>query len=225
MRVLVVEDEVKLAAAIERRLVGEGFDVDISHDGLDGLWRATEGSYDVVILDIMLPELNGFRVCATLREREIWTPILMLTAKDGEYDEAEGLETGADDYLSKPFSFVVLIARLRALVRRRGEVRPDVLKTGDLSLDPLTRRCERAGEQIELTPREHSLLEVLLRNVGNPVAKQALVNHVWGLEYDGDVNVVEVYIGYLRKKIDTPFDEPLIRTVRGVGYQLVEKQS
>lgn len=223
MRVLVVDDEVKLAEAIRRRLLAEGFDVDVTHDGLDALWRATEGSYDVIVLDIMLPGMNGFRVCAELRERDIWTPILMLTAKDGEYDEAEGLETGADDYLSKPFSFVVLIARLRALMRRRGEVRPAVLEAGDLLLDPTTRRCERSGTAIELTPREHSLLEVLMRNVGDPVAKQTLVDHVWGLDYDGDLNVVEVYIGYLRKKIDQPFDHPLLQTVRGVGYQLRDR--
>ena len=220
MRLLVVEDEEKLAAIIQRRLQAEGFEVDVVHDGADGLWRAAEGSYDVVILDIMLPTMNGYRVCAELRSRDVWTPILMLTAKDGEYDEAEGLETGADDYLGKPFSFVVLIARIRALARRGGAVRPDRLVAGDLTLDTASHRCERAGVGIELTPREHSLLEVLLRNVGDPVAKQTLVNHVWGMDFDGDVNVVEVYIGYLRKKIDQPFGTKLLQTVRGVGYRI-----
>lgn len=221
MRVLVVDDEVKLADAIERRLRAEGFDVDTTHDGLDALWRATEGSYDVIILDIMLPGMNGYRVCAELRDRDVSTPILMLTAKDGEYDEAEGLETGADDYLGKPFSFVVLIARLRALARRSGTTRPAVMYVGDLSLDPAARRCERAGQTIELTPREHSLLEVLMKSPGDVVRKQQLVDHVWGLDYEGDVNVVEVYISYLRRKIDQPHDTKLIQTVRGVGYRLV----
>lgn len=220
MRVLVVDDEVKLARAIERRLRAEAMDVDLSHDGEDALWRATEGSYDVIVLDIMLPGLNGYRVCAELRQRDIWTPILMLTAKDGEYDEAEGLETGADDYLAKPFSFVVMIARLRALVRRGGQTRPAILQAGDLELDPATRRCQRAGQSIELTPREYSLLARLLTVPGDVIAKQDLVDHVWGLDYEGDLNVVEVYIGYLRKKVDHPFGTSLIHTVRGVGYRI-----
>ena len=220
MRVLVVDDEVKLAAAIARRLRAEGIDVDVSHDGRDGLWRATEGSYDAIVLDIMLPGLNGYQVCARLREQDVWTPILMLTAKDGEYDEAEGLETGADDYLGKPFSFVVLIARLRALVRRGAAARPSTLMVDDLSLDPATHRCVRADTAIGLTPREHAVLEVLMRNAGDVVSKQRLVDHVWGIDHEGDVNVVEVYVGYLRKKIDQPFDRPLIHTVRGFGYRL-----
>ncbi len=222
MRVLVVDDEVKLAAAIERRLVAEGFDIDCSHDGDDALWRATEGSYDVIVLDVMLPGMNGFKVCAALRAREIWTPIIMLTAKDGEYDEAEGLETGADDYLAKPFSFVVLIARLRALARRGGS-RPSTMTVGPLSLDPASRRCERSGQAIDLTPREHSLLEVLMRSAGDVVPKQDLVHHVWGLDYEGDHNVVEVYVGYLRKKIDHAHEVKLVQTVRGVGYRLIDE--
>lgn len=222
MRILLVEDEVKLAAAIERRLRAEGFDVDVSHDGHDGLWRATEGSYDAIVLDIMLPGLNGYRVCAQLRADDNWTPILMLTAKSGEYDEAEGLETGADDYLGKPFSFVVLIARLKALARRGGASRPAVLLVADLELDPGSRRCERAGSTIELTPREHSLLEVLMRADGDVVSKKDLVDHVWGLDFDGDHNVVEVYIGYLRKKIDQPHDLKLVQTVRGFGYRVAD---
>ncbi len=220
MRVLIVEDEVKLAAAIERRLVAESFDVDVCHDGKDGLWRAIQGSYDVMILDIMLPSMNGYRVCAEMRAQGVWTPILMLTAKDGEYDEVEGLETGADDYLSKPFTFVILLARLRALARRSGAVRPPTLRIGDLELDTASQICRRNGHQIDLTPRERSLLEVLMRNKGDVLSKQTLVDHVWGMDFDGDMNVVEVYIGYLRKKIDQPFASPLIQTVRGLGYRL-----
>jgi len=220
MRILLVEDEIKLASAIERRLRAEGFDVDVSHDGHDGLWRATEGSYDAIILDIMLPGLNGYRICAQLRADDNWTPILMLTAKDGEYDEAEGLETGADDYLGKPFSFVVLIARLRALARRGGASRQAILAVADLELDPGSRSCTRADELIELTPREHALLEVLMRADGDVVSKKDLVDHVWGLDFDGDHNVVEVYIGYLRKKIDQPHSQKLLQTVRGFGYRI-----
>lgn len=220
MRILVIEDEVKLASAIERRLRAEGFDIDLAHDGHDGLWRATEGSYDAIILDIMLPGLNGYRVCSQLREQGNWTPILMLTAKGGEYDEAEGLETGADDYLGKPFSFVVLIARLKALARRGGTSRPAVLCVADLELDPGTRSCRRAGVTIELTPREFSLLEVLMRADGDVVSKKDLVDHVWGLDFDGDHNVAEVYMGYLRKKVDQPHAEKLLQTVRGFGYRV-----
>lgn len=220
MRILLVEDEVKLASAIERRMRAEGFDIDVSHDGHDGLWRATEGRYDVIILDIMLPGLNGYRVCAQLRADDNWTPILMLTAKGGEYDEAEGLETGADDYLGKPFSFVVLIARLRALARRGRVSRPSVLTVADLALDPATRQCQRAGATIQLTPREHSLLEVLMRADGDVVSKKDLVDHVWGMDFEGDHNVAEVYIGYLRKKIDHPHEHKLLLTVRGFGYRI-----
>lgn len=222
MRILVIEDEVKLASAIERRLRAEGFDIDVSHDGHDGLWRATEGSYDAIILDIMLPGLNGYRVCSQLREQGNWTPILMLTAKDGEYDEAEGLETGADDYLGKPFSFVVLIARLKALARRGGAARPAILCVADLELDPGTRSCRRAGATIDLTPREFSLLEVLMRADGDVVSKKDLVDHVWGLDFDGDHNVAEVYMGYLRKKVDQPHSQKLLQTVRGFGYRVAD---
>ncbi len=217
---LIVEDEVKLATAIERRLVAESFDVDVCHDGKDGLWRAIQGSYDVMILDIMLPSMNGYRVCAEMRARDVWTPILMLTAKDGEYDEAEGLETGADDYLVKPFSFIILLARLRALARRSGIVRPPTLRVGNLELDTASQICRRSGTNISLTPRERSLLEVLMRNKGDVLSKQILVDHVWGMDFDGEMNVVEVYVGYLRKKIDQPFSSPLIHTVRGLGYRL-----
>jgi len=221
MRVLVVEDEVHLADAITEGLESEGFDVDAVHDGLDGLWRAREGSYDVIVLDVLLPGMNGYRVCNTLRQEGIWTPILILTAKDGEWDEAEALDTGADDFLSKPFSFVVLLARLRALFRRGAPPRPAVLEVGPLRLDPGTRHLERDGTEIRLTTREFAVLEFLMRRAGTVVAKSEILDHVWGMDFAGDPNVVEVYIGYLRRKIDQPFGSNLIRTVRGAGYHLV----
>jgi two-component system OmpR family response regulator len=190
------------------------------HDGTEGLWRAREGGYDAIVLDIMLPGLNGYRVCSALREAGIWTPILMLTAKDGELDEAEALDTGADDFLSKPFSFVVLTARLRALLRRGAPERPPVLVAGDLHLDPASHRCWRAGTELTLTPKEFSLLEYLLRRAGQIATKTEILEHVWDPAYEGDSNVIEVYVGYLRKKIDVPFRRGAIETVRGVGYRL-----
>ena len=218
---LLVEDEVVLADAIVRGLQAEGFDVDAVHDGLEGLWRAREHRYAAVILDIMLPGMNGYQICRTLRSDGIWTPILMLTAKDGEWDEAEALDTGADDFLSKPFSFVVLVARLRAILRRGAAPRPSVLTVGDLRLDPATRECHRGAEPIDLTAREFSLLEHLLRHPDEIVGKVALLEEVWGHERDADPNVVEVYIGYLRRKIDAPFGRHSILTVRGAGYRVV----
>ncbi|XYI04187.1 response regulator transcription factor [Sorangium sp. So ce1128] len=224
MRVLLVEDEERLSAAIASGLVAEGFVVDAVRSGADGLWRATEGQYAAIILDILLPDLNGYEVCAALREREVWTPILMLTAKDGEYDVAEALDTGADDFLSKPFSYVVLVARLRALVRRGGAPRPAVLRVDDLELDPATRRCRRAGQDVALTPREFALLDALMRRRGEVVPKQRLLDVVWGLDFPGDPNVVEVYVRYLRQKIDAPFGRRSLETVRGVGYRLREER-
>ncbi len=221
MRLLVVEDEVNLATAVAQGLRGEGYEVELAHDGEEGLWRAREGQFDAIVLDIMLPGMNGHRVCQTLREESIWTPILMLTAKDGEYDEAEGLDTGADDYLRKPFSFVVLLARLRALVRRGATVRPALLSVGDLHLDVAGKQCLRGEVPIELTPREFAVLEALAAEPGRVVAKQELIDRVWGLDYFGNPNIVEVYIGYLRNKIDRPFERETIETVRGVGYRLV----
>lgn len=221
MRVLLVEDEVPLAEAVARGLTAEGFDVDTVHDGLDGLWRAREGGYAVIVLDILLPGMNGFKVCETLREEGVWTPILMLTAKDGEWDEAEALDTGADDFLSKPFSFVVLSARLRALSRRTQQPRPVRLTCGTLVLDPATRVCTRAESPIALTAREFSLLEALMRREGDIVAKPTLLDEVWGHDFMGDPNIVEVYVGYLRRKIDDPFHVKTILTVRGAGYRLV----
>jgi two-component system, OmpR family, response regulator len=220
VRVLIVEDEVALAEAVQEGLVAEGYDVDVVHDGADGLWRAREGSYDAIVLDILLPGMNGFKVCETLRDEGVWTPILMLTAKDGEWDEAEALDTGADDFLSKPFSFVVLLARLRALFRRGAPPRPAILEVGPLRLDPGTRRAERNGESIKLTAREFALLEYLMRRDGNVASKREILDHVWGIDFAGDPNVVEVYIGYLRRKVDQPFESQLIRTVRGAGYRL-----
>jgi two-component system, OmpR family, response regulator len=222
VRVLVVEDEVRLGAAIERGLAAEGFSVDLVHDGLEGLWRAREQAYSAVVLDILLPGMNGYEVCRTLRSEEVWTPILMLTAKSGEYDEAEALDTGADDFLSKPFSFVVLVARLRALVRRGGSPRPPALECGDLVLDPATRRCTRGGVIVDLTGREFALLERLLRRPNEVVEKSELLDDVWGHDFAGDPNVVEVYVGYLRRKLDAPFGRRSIQTVRGAGYRLVD---
>jgi DNA-binding response OmpR family regulator len=223
MRVLVVEDEVSLAETIRDGLGAEGFVVDVVGTGIDGLWAATEtpyGAYDTILLDIMLPGLNGYEVCRQLRQREVWTPILMLTAKDGEYDQADALDLGADDYLTKPFSFVVLVARIRALVRRGSPVRPAVLSVGDLSVDPARRTVTRAGQVIPVTPREFSLLEFLIRNPGDVISKTAIIENVWDANFTGDPNIVEVYVGYLRKKIDHPFGRAAIQTVRGSGYRL-----
>jgi DNA-binding response OmpR family regulator len=222
VRLLIVEDEREFAETLRRGLVAEGFTVDVAHTGREGLWRATEQEYDVVVLDIMLPELSGYEVLKRLRAAENWTPVLMLTAKDGEYDEADAFDLGADDYLSKPFSFVVLIARLRALLRRGAPARPAVLKAGDLRLDPSARTVHRGQERIELTAREFGLLEFLLRRPGTALTKNEILSHVWDAHYDGDENVVEVYIGYLRRKIDVPFGTRTIETVRGVGYRLVD---
>ncbi|GIH48925.1 response regulator transcription factor [Microbispora rosea] len=219
MRVLVVEDERRMAAALRRGLQAEGFAVDLAHDGNEGLHLARVGDYDVVVLDIMLPGLSGYNVCKQLRAEENWVPILMLSAKDGEYDMADGLDLGADDYLTKPFSYVVLVARLRALLRRGGGRRPSVLRAGDLSLDPAARAVTRGEAPVELTPREFALLEYLMRRSGEVVSKPEILEHVWDT-YDTDPNVVEVYVGYLRRKIDTPFGRAALQTVRGAGYRL-----
>ena len=215
-----IEDEMALADAVRRGLTAEGFEVDVVHDGKLGLAAGLERNHDVIVLDILLPGLNGFKVCELLRAAEVWTPILMLTAKDGEYDEAESLDTGADDFLSKPFSFVVLVARLRAL-GRRTQVRPTVLEYGPITIDPNTGSCRRDDHEIGLTRREYSLLEALLRREGTVVSKQDLLREVWGNEFEGDPNIVEVYVGYLRKKIDADADHKLIQTVRGLGYRIV----
>ncbi|GHH69733.1 DNA-binding response regulator [Streptosporangium violaceochromogenes] len=219
MRVLVVEDERRMAAALRRGLQAEGFAVDLAHDGEEGLRLARNGGYDVVVLDIMLPKVSGYNVCKRLRAEENWVPILMLSAKDGEYDMADGLDLGADDYLTKPFSYVVLVARLRALLRRGAGRRPPVLRAGDLSLDPARRRVARGPQPVELTPREFALLEYLMRRHDEVVSKTEILEHVWDA-FDTDPNVVEVYVGYLRRKIDVPFSRNALRTVRGAGYRL-----
>jgi two-component system OmpR family response regulator len=222
VRILLVEDDKHLAASVKRGLEHEGYAVDVALDGVDGKWLATEEAYDAIVLDILLPGLNGYRVCADLRDAGNWTPILMLTAKSGEYDEAEALDTGADDYLSKPFSFVVLLARLRALLRRGRPERPSQLQVGDLNVDPATRRIERAGQPVSLTAREFAVLEYLVRRSDDIVSKRELLDHVWDFNFEGDPNIVEVYVGRLRRKVDEPFDSPLIHTVRGAGYRIAE---
>ncbi len=220
MRVLVVEDEERLARAIAEGLAKEGFEADLAHDGTDGLFKATEGRYDVILLDVMLPGMSGFQVCSRLRESGIHTPVLMLTARDGEDSERRGLDLGADDYVTKPFSYPVLVARIRALLRRSGERASPVLRVGDLELDTRTRLCRRGEAAIRLTARELSLLEFLMRNAGEVQSKQAILDAVWGFDYEGDYNVVEVYIRYLREKIDRPFGCSSITTLRGLGYRL-----
>ncbi|MFZ4516993.1 MAG: response regulator transcription factor [Microthrixaceae bacterium] len=219
-RILLVEDEVALADGVARGLTAEGFAVEVAHDGLTGLEKARDETIDAIVLDIMLPGMNGYRICRALREEGVGTPILMLTAKQGEYDEAEALDTGADDFLSKPFSYVVLVARLRALLRRSADGRAQPIVIGDLSLDPLARTCRRGATDIALTTREYELLEALMRKPGQVVGKQDLLEKVWGDDFEGDPNVVEVYIGYLRRKIDRPFGRNDIETVRGVGYRI-----
>jgi DNA-binding response OmpR family regulator len=223
VRLLIVEDEVRLASALQRGLAAEGFTVDLAHTGPDGLHLAQESTYDLVILDIMLPGLSGYRIIEHLRAAQNWVPILMLTAKDGEYDEADALDLGADDYLTKPFSFVVLLARIRALLRRGVQPRPAVLEVDDLVLDPAAHTVRRGDAPIELTPREFSLLEFLMRRAGDAVSKADILHHVWDANYEGDANVVEVYVGYLRRKIDTPFGLQSVQTVRGAGYRLTRR--
>jgi DNA-binding response OmpR family regulator len=220
MRVLVVEDEKRLAAGLRKGLEAEGFAVDVALDGADGLWMAREHAYDAVVLDIMLPGMNGYKVCSTLRQDGVWTPILMLTAKDGEWDEVEALDAGADDYLTKPFGYAVLVARLRALLRRGARERPVVLEAGDLRLDPAARRAWRGEVEVELTPRELALLEFLLHRRGEVVSKREILEHVWDYDFEGDSNIIEVYVWHLRSKLDRPFGRDTIQTVRGAGYRL-----
>ncbi|WP_432492996.1 response regulator transcription factor [Kineococcus auxinigenes] len=220
MKVLVVEDEVALAETLRRGLSAEGFSVDVAHDGREGLWRAGEFTYDVVVLDLMLPLRNGYEVCRDLRAAGVWTPVLVLTAKDGEYDEVDALDLGADDFLTKPFSFPVLVAHLHALVRRGAPERPVELRAGDLRLDPTTRRVHRGATPIELTAREFDLLHHLLRHRDEVVSKARILDAVWDPHACTDPNVVEVYVRYLRRKVDLPFERASIQTVRGAGYRL-----
>ncbi|MET8835826.1 response regulator transcription factor [Micromonospora sp. NPDC004540] len=216
MRLLVVEDETRLAASLRRGLQAEGFVVDVEATGPGGLDAARHGDYDAMILDVMLPGLSGYEVVRRLRAEERWLPVLMLSAKDGEYDQADGLDCGADDYLTKPFSYVVLLARLRALLRRGAPERPAVLAVGDLRLDPARRRVTRADAEVALTTREYALLDYLMRRPGEVVSKTELLDHVWDAAVETAPNAVEVYVGYLRRKIG----RDRLETVRGAGYRL-----
>ncbi|MEU8539039.1 response regulator transcription factor [Streptomyces sp. NPDC048717] len=220
MRVLVIEDEERLAASLQRGLSAVGYAVDVARDGVTGLHMAREFPYSAILLDIMLPGLNGYQVCSRLRAEKNDVPVLMLTAKTGEYDEAEGLDTGADDYLAKPFSYVVLEARLRALLRRGGSRTRTILESGDLWLDPARRTCGRNQTAISLTPKEFGVLESLLRRCGEVVTKHELLEEVWSADFTGDPNIVQVYISAVRRKIDVPFGTESIETVRGGGYRI-----
>jgi DNA-binding response OmpR family regulator len=222
VRLLIVEDERELAESLRRGLIAEGYSVDVAYDGSAGLEYAMAEGYQAVILDLMLPRMNGFQVCARLRESRVGTPVLVLTAKDGEYDEAEALDTGADDYLTKPFSYVVLLARLRALLRRGGEPRTALLRIGDLVVDQAQRRCSRGTTPITLTAKQFSVLACLARRANTVVSKAEILDEVWDAAYDGDLNIIEVYIRALRRSIDVPFAVQSIETVRGVGYRLVD---
>ena len=222
MRVLLVEDDIVLAGAVRRGLIDEGYAVDVASDGREGQWRLTEGGYDAVVLDVMLPGIHGDVLCAQMRAAGDWTPVLMLTARSRDHQEAAALDAGADDFLAKPFSFVVLAARLRALLRRGGAERPTVLSVGDLHLDPAAHEVRRGETPIGLTPRQFAVLEYLMRAAGDVVPKATLLEHVWDFAFEGDPNIVEVYVGQLRKQIDEPFGRSSLRTVRLVGYRLVD---
>jgi two-component system, OmpR family, response regulator len=223
VRVLVVEDEESMAASLQRGLEAEGYVVDVAADGEDGLWLASEFGYDAVVLDVMLPKLNGLAVAQRLRAAGRDVPVLVLTAKTGDDDQTEALDSGADDFLSKPFSYDVLLARLRALIRRGSASRTAVLRVGDLTIDQAARTCARSGVAVALTAREFALLEYLALHAGRVVSKQTLLRHVWSEHDDYDTNVVEVYVGYLRRKLDLPGRSPLLHTVRGQGYLLSDR--
>jgi two-component system OmpR family response regulator len=220
VRVLVVEDETRLAEGLRRGFEAEGFAVDVAANGTDGLWLARENQYSVIVLDIMLPGISGYRICETLRAERNWTPILMLTAKDGEWDQVEALDTGADDYLTKPFSYAVLLARVRALLRRGAADRPAVLEAGDVRLDPASHVVSRGETVIDVTAREFAVLEYLMRRKGQIVSKREVLDNVWDADFEGDSNIVEVYVRHLRNKLDRPFDRAAIETLRGSGYRL-----
>jgi len=220
VKLLVVEDDPKIVAAVRRGLEAEGFTVDVAMDGDEGWWMATAGSYDLIVLDIMLPGRNGFVLCRDLRAAGTWTPILMLTAKEGDLDEAEALDTGADDYLTKPFAFPVLVARVRALLRRAGRAAPAPSTVGRIRIDPAARRAWSGGQEVVLTRREFDVLEFLVRRQGQVVAKHEVLDGVWDFDFDGDPNIVEVYVGRLRRKLDEPLGTRHITTVRGAGYRM-----
>ena len=220
MRILVVEDDLRMAGLLRRGLERETYSVDIASTGEDAVWLGTENPYDVVILDVMLPDIDGFRVCRRLREAERWMPVLLLTAKDSIEDRVAGLDGGADDYLTKPFSFAELYARLRALIRRGAGERPPVLSAAGLTLDPASRKVARGAAPIDLTNREFALLELFMRHPGEVLSRTRILEHVWDFAYEGGSNIVDVYIRYLRHRIDEPFGTRSIETVRGAGYRL-----
>jgi two-component system OmpR family response regulator len=220
VRVLVVEDEPRMAVLLERGFREEGYAVDRASDGADGLWLATENDYDAIVLDVMIPEIDGFEVCRRLRAAARWAPVLLLTARGAIEERVVGLDAGADDYLTKPFSFAELAARVRALVRRPDGARPPVLEVGDLRLDPATHHAWRGDAQLPLSPKEMALLELLMRHAGEVVTRAQILDHVWDFAYDGLSNVVDQYVAYLRKKVDRPFARSDLETVRGVGYRL-----
>ena len=220
MRVLVIEDEVRMARLLKRALEEEGHAVDVADDGPDGLWMATENRYAAIVLDVMLPGFDGFELCRRLRAAGIWAPVLMLTARDEIGDRVRGLDAGADDYLVKPFSLLELAARLRALARRDDRPRPAVLSEGDLGLDPATKRAWRAQAELHLSPKEFSLLEFFLRHPGIVLSRSQIIESVWDFAFDGASNVVDQYVNYLRRKVDAPFGRHDIETVRGMGYRL-----
>jgi DNA-binding response OmpR family regulator len=221
VKILLVEDDKRIATIVKRGLEAEGFTVEVALEGTNGLWLATEGTFDLLILDILLPGKNGFQICAELREAGDWTPILMLTAKSGDLDEAEALDTGADDYLTKPFSFAVLVARIHALLRRAGRGEPTPLQSGDLRIEPAQRRVFRGETEIGLTARQFDVLQFLMRRAGDVLSKQEILDGVWEYEFEGDPNIVEVYIRRLRSRIDEPFGRHSIETIRRAGYRLV----
>jgi two-component system OmpR family response regulator len=220
VRILVVEDEVKMAGLIKRGLEHEGYAVDVARDGPEALWAAREVDYDAIVLDVMIPEPDGFEVCRTLRQEGRWAPVVLLTARDRVDDRVTGLDAGADDYLTKPFAFAELFARLRAVVRRGPSERPTVLKVGDLSLDPATREVWRDGTRVLLSSKQFTLLELLMRHAGDVLSRERILEHVWDFAYEGTSNLVEVYIRSLRERIDRPFGRDSIETVRGAGYRL-----
>lgn len=217
---LVVDDEVRMAALVKRGLEEEGYAVDVVNDGPEAVWMATENTYDAIVLDIMLPGFDGYEVCRRLREAQRWAPVLILSARSDVSERVRGLDVGADDYLVKPFSFVELTARLRALTRRGLPARPALLEVGDLRLDPATRRAWRAGTELALSPKEFALLEFFLRHPGELISRTRLLEHIWDFAFDGVSNIVDQYVGYLRRKIDKPFGRNDLETVRGAGYRL-----
>jgi two-component system, OmpR family, response regulator len=220
VRVLVVEDEAKMATLVRKALELEGYSVDVAMTGTDAVWMGTENEYDAIVLDVMIPEPDGFEVCRQLRADDRWAPILLLTARDSVDDRVIGLDAGADDYIPKPFSFAELYARLRALTRRAAPERPRILAVGDLELDPAKHRVTRSGNEIELSPKEFALLDLFMRHADEVLSRTTILEHVWDFAYDGTSNVVDVYVRYLREKIDRPFERETLETVRGVGYRL-----